>query len=145
MGAGGGVCTCVIDGFVRSLAVADTDVYVGTDVKDVAGIAQADNVVRWDGAGWSAVGANSFGTDGWFPTLASVYGLAAIDGTVVATGSFQDADGNPAADNVAAFGARPGTRSGPTAPATARGSATAWRSPCSVMISSRRVGSRARR
>ena len=110
MGSGGGPCGCAVDDYVRSLAAVGTDVYVGTDAKDVAGIAQADTVVRWNGSAWSALGANTGGTDGWFPASGSVYGLAATTNplagtgqTVVATGSFQNAGGDPTADGVALF------------------------------------------
>ncbi len=98
MGAGGGVCGCAIDTFVRSLAADASGVYVGTDQKDVAGIAEADSVVRWDGTAWSALGDGT-----WFPASTFVYGLAAFDGNVVATGSFQNAGGFPTADNIVAY------------------------------------------
>jgi hypothetical protein len=103
LGSGSGPCGCVIDGFVRSLAADATGVYVGTDVKDVAAIAQADSVVKWDGQAWSALGANTAGDDGWFPATAYIYGLTVAGTKVYATGSFQDANGDPLADQVASF------------------------------------------
>jgi hypothetical protein len=103
MGSGGGACGCAIDGYVRSLAVDSTGVYAGTDVNDVAGVAQADHVVRWDGSTWHALGANSAGTDGWFPATAAIYALAADGQSLFATGSFLDAGGDPRADYVAFF------------------------------------------
>ncbi len=103
MGSGAGACQCAIDGFVRSLTAVGTDVYVGTDVKDVAGIAQADNVARWDGSAWSAVGSNAAGTNGWFPASTFIYALTSLDSKVFATGSFQDAGGDPTADNIAVY------------------------------------------
>jgi hypothetical protein len=105
MGSGPGACGCAIDGNVRSLTAAGTDVYVGTDVKNVAGIAQADNVARWDGAAsaWSAVGADAGGTNGWFPSSTFIYALTSAGSNVYATGSFLDAGGDPTADNVAYF------------------------------------------
>jgi hypothetical protein len=96
MGAG-------ISTFVRGLTAVGTDVYVGTDAIDVAGIPQADHVARWNGSAWSAVGAGSGGANGWFPTTASIYGLAATGPNIFATGTFQDADGDARADNVAFF------------------------------------------
>ncbi len=103
MGSGAGACDCALDDFVRGLTAVGTDVYVGTDETDVNGIAQADHVVRWDGSAWSAVGANSGGGDGWFPATTSINGLTS-DGThLFATGSFQNADGDARADNVAWF------------------------------------------
>ena len=97
--AGGGA----VDDYVRSLASSGTDVYIGTDAVNVAGIPQADHVARWNGSAWSALGANSGGTDGWLPATAFVYAIAATDSQVVVTGSFQNAGGNPLADNVASF------------------------------------------
>ncbi len=103
MGAGGGACGCVIDGFVRSLAADAGGVYVGTDVKNVNGIAQADNVVKWNGSDWSALGANTAGDNGWFPTSTFIYGMTVNAAGIFATGSFQNANGNPRADAVAMF------------------------------------------
>jgi hypothetical protein len=68
----GPACVCgAITDFVRSLTTIGTDLYVGTDAKDVAGIAQADNVARWNGTAWTAVGSDAAGTGGWFPTSTS--------------------------------------------------------------------------
>ncbi len=104
MGAGSGPCGCAVTTFVRSLTTAGTDVYVGTDAQDVAGILQADNVARWNGSTWSALGANRAGTDGWFPPGTIVNALTTFQTyTVFATGSFLDADGSGYADNVALF------------------------------------------
>ena len=103
MGSGGGSCSCAVPDFVRSLTAVGTDVYVGTDATDVAGIAKADHVARWNGSAWSAVGANSADTDGWFPASAFIYGLAHEGNTIYATGSFQNADGDPRADFIASF------------------------------------------
>jgi len=103
LGSGAGACGCAVDGFVRSLTAIGTDVYVGTDVKDVAGIAQADNVARWNGSAWSAVGADAAGADGWFPASTFIYALTSFDAKLYAGGSFQDAGGDPTADNIAAF------------------------------------------
>jgi hypothetical protein len=103
MGAGGGSCGCVINGFVRSLAADAAGVYVGTDVKNVDGIPEADNVVKWDGSDWSALGANGAGDDGWFPASTFIYGMTVNSSVVFATGSFQNANGDALADNVAYF------------------------------------------
>ena len=103
LGRGAGTCGCAVDDFVRSLTAVGTDVYVGTDAVDVAGIPQADHVARWNGSAWSATGANAAGTDGWFPTSAFVYGMTNDGTNVYATGSFQNADGDATADAVARF------------------------------------------
>lgn len=96
-------CLCSVDDFVRSLTAVGTNVYVGTDTLDVAGIAQADHVARWNGSAWSAVGANTAGTDGWFPESAFIYGMAHDGTNIYATGSFQNANGDPTADFIASF------------------------------------------
>ena len=75
MGTGTGTCGCAVP-FVRSLTAVGTDVYVGTDADDIAGIAQADHVARWDGSEWHALGADSSGVNGWFPVGTFIYALA---------------------------------------------------------------------
>ena len=103
MGSGGGVCGCALDAYVRGLTADGTDVFVGTEGSDVDGIAQADHVAKWDGSSWSAVGSNTAGTDGWFPPSTNIYDLAKVGPNLFATGTFQNANGDPHADNVAWF------------------------------------------
>jgi hypothetical protein len=103
MGTGGGSCSCAITTFVRGLTAVGTDVYVGTDANDIAGIPQADHVARWNGAEWSAVGAGTGGGNGWLPTTAKIDALLGFGSNLFVTGSFQDANGDPRADNVAFF------------------------------------------
>jgi hypothetical protein len=103
MGSGAGGCQCAVNTFVRSLTAVGTDVYVGTDAHDVAGIAQADNVVRWDGTAWSAVGSGTGGANGWFPASTSINALTAASSHIFAAGSFQNANGDPRADHIAFF------------------------------------------
>jgi hypothetical protein len=103
MGSGGAPCGCAVNTFVRSLAVAGTDVYVGTDATDVAGIVRADHVARWNGSAWSAVGANAATTNGWFPASTFINAIATSGSKIYAGGSFQNADGNATADEVAVF------------------------------------------
>ncbi len=103
MGSGTGQCGCAVSGFVRSLASNGPNVYVSTDATDVGGIAEADHVARWDGTAWSALGSNTAGTNGWFPTSASIDGLDASSSLVFATGSFQNANGEARADAIAYF------------------------------------------
>jgi hypothetical protein len=105
MGSGAGLTGGALTDFVRSLTAHGTDVYVGTDSLDIAGIAKADHVAKWDGSAWSALGSNSAGTNGWFAT-ASAYTIDALDtygSVVVAAGSFQNANGIATADGVAYF------------------------------------------
>lgn len=103
MGSGGGTCGCAVDSFVRSLAAVGTDVYVGTDAVDVAGIAQADNVAKWNGSTWSAVGSNTAADDGWFPAATTINGLTDDGTTLYATGNFGNANGDPTADEIASY------------------------------------------
>ena len=95
---GSGVTT-----FVDGLTAVGTDVFIGTRANDVGGIAQADHVARWDGSAWHAVGAGSGGTNGWFPTTASINALAVRAQNLFVAGSFQNAGGDARADNVAWF------------------------------------------
>lgn len=94
-----------IDGYVRSLTASGTNVYVGTDSVNVAGIDNGDHVALWNAAtlAWSAVGANTAGTNGWFPASATIDALAHYGSIIVAAGSFQDANGIAAADQIAYF------------------------------------------
>ena len=103
MGSGGGPCGCAVGELVSSLTASGTDVYVGTDAEDVAGIAQADHVARWNGSAWSAVGSNTAGGNGWFPSSASIDSLRSSGPGVFAAGAFQNANANPLADNIAYF------------------------------------------
>jgi len=57
LGSGPGPGGGALDSNVRSLAAHGTDVYVGTDTVNVAGIAQADHVAKWNGSAWSALSA----------------------------------------------------------------------------------------
>ena len=105
MGSSGGgpTCGCALDAYVRGLATNGTDVFVGTEGSNVAGIAQADHVAKWDGSGWSAIGSNTAGTNGWFPAATNIYDLASVGSNVFATGTFQNANGDARADNIAWF------------------------------------------
>ena len=49
-----------------------TNLYVGTDSKNVGGVAQADHVARWNGSAWSSIGATrTAGTAGSRPRPSS--------------------------------------------------------------------------
>jgi hypothetical protein len=103
MGSGAGSCLCAVAGFVRGLTAIGTDVYIGTDANDVAGIQQADHVAKWNGSAWSALGADSGGTDGWLPPTTSINALTSAFSHLFVTGSFQNANGDARADNIAYF------------------------------------------
>jgi hypothetical protein len=103
MGSGVGPGGAAVDGYVRSLAAHGSDVYVGTDSVNVAGIAQADHVALWDGSSWNAVGSNSTGANGWFTTTAFINALTTSGSMVFAAGSFQNANAVATADSIAYF------------------------------------------
>lgn len=103
MGSGLGPDDGAVDDYVRSLAVSGTNVYVGSDALNIAGIAQADHVARWNGSAWSAVGSNTAGTDGWFPTSTFLNGVTTYGSLLFAGGSFQNANGTATADEIAYF------------------------------------------
>jgi hypothetical protein len=87
----------------RAVAGAGNTIYVGSDGKNIAGIAQADNIAKWNGSAWSAVGANAAGSDGIFPVNTSIYAVLPSGSRVFAGGAFSNADGNALEDNVAVF------------------------------------------
>jgi hypothetical protein len=105
MGSGAGAGGGAVDSFVRSLTARGTDVYVGTDAVDIAGIPQADHIAKWDAQGqdFSALGSNSAGTGGWFDSFAFLNGMATYGSLVFVAGSFQNPDGHATADDVAYF------------------------------------------
>ncbi len=103
MGTGPSTGGGAVDDYVRSMASSGNDVYIGTDSVNVAGIPQADHVAKWNGSAWSALGANAAGTDGWLPATAFINAIATKGSQVVVTGSFQNAGGNPLADDIAMF------------------------------------------
>jgi hypothetical protein len=105
MGSGPGPDFGAVEDHTRSVTSDGTNVYIGTDATDVAGIPQADHVAKWNGSAWSAVGANTAGTNGWFSTGTAFINAMATDtqGDLYVTGSFQNADGVATGDQVAAF------------------------------------------
>jgi hypothetical protein len=103
MGSGGGPGGAAVDSFVRSITSDGTSVYVGSDSVNIAGIANADHVARWNGSVWSAMGSNTAGTDGWLPASSFIYSMTTSGHLVFAAGSFQNANGNPLADDIAYF------------------------------------------
>ena len=104
LGSGAGACGCAVDDFVRSLATDNTNLYVGADSVNIAGIAQADHVARWDGSAWHAVGANAAGTDGYLPVSTSIDALFTSGSHVYVSGNWTNLGGDPTADFLADFG-----------------------------------------
>jgi hypothetical protein len=103
LGSGSGTGGGAVTGIVRGLGSDGSNVFVGTDATDVAGIPKADHVAKWDGTVWSSMGSNSAGVDGWFPATTSINAITVSDSTVFAGGQFQDADGDPTADAIGSF------------------------------------------
>ena len=83
---------------VYALAVSGTDLYVGGAFADAAGIPEADNIAKWDGHAWSALGSNGAG-DG--ALVGGVRALAVSGTDLYVGGFFQNAAGIPEADYVA--------------------------------------------
>jgi hypothetical protein len=94
-----------VDSLVRSLASHGTNVYVGTESVNIAGIAQADHIAKWDAQSltFSAMGSDTAGSGGWFNSFASLYGMATSGSLVFTGGSFQNANGVATADDIAYF------------------------------------------
>ncbi len=87
-----------LNSWVQVLAVSGSDLYVGGDFDNAAGIATADHVARWNGSTWSALGSNGSG-DG---ALNGEINALAVSGTnLYAGGGFTDAAGIATADSVA--------------------------------------------
>ncbi len=100
---GSGPVSGAVQDFVRSLTAHGTDVYVGTDAVNVAGIARADHVAKWNGSSWSALGSNTAGDNGWFSNGFTIDALATTGSILVAAGSFQNANLIATADDLAYF------------------------------------------
>jgi hypothetical protein len=98
-----GLSPTPIGGIVRSLHANGNDLYIGTDGLNVGGIAQADHIVKWDGSAYTALGGNTAGTNGWFPSTAYINAMTSSGSLLFAAGSWQNANGQPVADVVAYF------------------------------------------
>jgi hypothetical protein len=103
MGSGAGPGLGALNQIVRSVTAKGTDVYVGSDARNIAVITQADHVSKWNGSEWSAMGSDTSGANGWFPATTSINGMTTFGSHVFAIGSFQNANGDPRADAVAFF------------------------------------------
>ncbi len=83
---------------VNALAVSGSNLYVGGDFTNAAGIATADYVAVWNGNAWSALGSN---TTGGGAINNSVFALAVSGNNLYAGGNFSNAAGVATADYVA--------------------------------------------
>lgn len=89
---GSGVTHWGSEGQVYALATSGPDLYVGGRF-DQAGPVAANNIARWDGSSWPALGSGITGGN-----LAAVYTLATSGSTVCAGGAFTVAGGTSAAN-----------------------------------------------
>jgi hypothetical protein len=100
-GAGNGA----LSGRVNALALSEGDLYVGGVFSDAGGIPAADNVAKWDGSTWSALGSNGAGDGaiqtGEGPLSGLLYALAVSGSDLYVGGGFSDVAGNASADSVA--------------------------------------------
>jgi trimeric autotransporter adhesin len=77
---------------VNTIAIEGLNVYVGGNFTDAGGNANADEIARWDGSNWNALGS---GLNHYVDALA-------VDGTnIYVGGNFTDAGGNANADGIA--------------------------------------------
>ena len=83
---------------VYALAVSGSDLYVGGDFTDAAGIPEADYIAKWNGSAWSALGSNGSG-DGALND--AVDALAVSGSDLYVGGVFTDAAGIAEADYIA--------------------------------------------
>ena len=83
---------------VTAIVISGADVFVGGDFTDAAGIPEADNIARWTGSAWAAVGSNGAG-DG--SLNGTVLALAGSGTDIYAGGLFTNAGGSATADYVA--------------------------------------------
>ncbi len=86
-------------GQVLSLAISGSDVYVGGLFGNVATIAQADFLAKWNGSAWSAVGSNGSGNG----ALSNVVRAISVSGTAIYVGGIFGVAGNPKAGSIAAW------------------------------------------
>ncbi|MCS6888813.1 MAG: hypothetical protein NZQ09_11435, partial [Chloroflexus sp.] len=87
-----------LSGAVFDIHVTASSVYVGGNFTDVAGIAAADYIARWDGTAWSALGSNGSGDGALNQT---VNAITAQGNNLYVGGSFTNAAGIAAADYIA--------------------------------------------
>lgn len=87
-----------LNSHVYAIAVAGSNVYVGGNFVNAAGIPAADFVAKWDGTSWSALGSNG-NNDG--ALNGPVYSLLVSGSNVYVGGDFFNAAGDPQADDLA--------------------------------------------
>ena len=95
-GAGNGA----VNSTVFAIVVSGSDVYVGGQFSNAAGIPEADRIALFNGTSWSGLGSNGSG-DG---ALNSVVRSLAVGSSLFIGGDFANAGGVATADYVAAWG-----------------------------------------
>ena len=96
---GGGNGFSAINGQVRAIVAAGTDVYVGGIFSSAGGVSGADNIAKWNGSSWSAM-LNGLGGTAINGRVSAIL----IDGTnVIVGGSFTNAGLDPQADYLAVW------------------------------------------
>jgi hypothetical protein len=83
-----------LNGPVYAIAVSGSDVYVGGRFTNAGGVNGANNLARWDGSQWHAVGGANAITD-------TVYAIAISGSNVYVGGVFENAGGISSADGIA--------------------------------------------
>ena len=99
-----------LNGQVNAIAVLGSDVYVGGQFTDAAGISEADYIARWDGRHWSAVGSDGLGGGA---LNGEVFALTVADGKVYAGGRFNRAGELNATTRIAMWDGHAWTTVGP--------------------------------
>ncbi|MBE7443446.1 MAG: T9SS type A sorting domain-containing protein [Flavobacteriales bacterium] len=84
-----------INQLVREIKVVGSDVYIGGNFTDVAGVATADYIARFDGTNWYDVGGG---------LNAYVAEIVSNSGDLYVGGNFTDAGGNTIADKIVKIG-----------------------------------------
>lgn len=92
-------------GIVRALGAHGMDVYVSSDALNIGGVAQADHLAKWTVAAgsYSAVGSNTGGANGYFPTSGQINEIVTSGSLLFAAGSWLNANGDPTGDMIAYF------------------------------------------
>jgi len=96
-GSGNGALNSSVD----AIATDGANVFAGGGFTDVAGVATADHVARWNGTSWSALGSNGAGNGAIGSPGAVVYALAASGSDLYVGGYFENVASLPTADYVA--------------------------------------------
>lgn len=102
-GTWNGLGSTPIGGIVRGLHANGMDVYVSSDGLNIGGDGRSDHLVKWDGSAYSPVGSDSTGTNGYFPSSATINELTTSGSLLFAAGSWLDANGAPTGDMFAYF------------------------------------------